>query len=100
MRPKQDVTFKIDAYPQNDVPWSGRELVARHWIQFLVASTAENATGNWVKVVQRLPVRISIDNPPDDLPFARRPKRHGEGGYAPPTPLSSAAAQATTADDG
>jgi membrane fusion protein, multidrug efflux system len=25
---------------------------------------AENATGNWVKVVQRLPVRIALDTPP------------------------------------
>jgi membrane fusion protein (multidrug efflux system) len=26
---------------------------------------AQNATGNWVKVVQRVPVRISIDTPPE-----------------------------------
>jgi membrane fusion protein (multidrug efflux system) len=25
---------------------------------------AQNATGNWVKVVQRLPVRVAFDNPP------------------------------------
>jgi membrane fusion protein (multidrug efflux system) len=30
---------------------------------------AENATGNWVKVVQRLPVEIELDNPPRDLPL-------------------------------
>ena len=25
----------------------------------------QNATGNWVKVVQRIPVRIAIDGPPN-----------------------------------
>jgi membrane fusion protein (multidrug efflux system) len=24
----------------------------------------ENATGNWIKVVQRIPVRVELDNPP------------------------------------
>jgi membrane fusion protein (multidrug efflux system) len=28
---------------------------------------AQNATGNWVKVVQRLPVRIAFDHPPPDV---------------------------------
>jgi membrane fusion protein (multidrug efflux system) len=30
---------------------------------------AENATGNWVKVVQRLPVRLSIDHVDRDAPL-------------------------------
>jgi len=29
----------------------------------------QNASGNWVKVVQRLPVRLSLANPPADLPL-------------------------------
>ena len=28
---------------------------------------AENATGNYVKIVQRVPVKIVIDNPPTDV---------------------------------
>ncbi|HLY80378.1 MAG TPA: efflux RND transporter periplasmic adaptor subunit, partial [Caulobacteraceae bacterium] len=28
---------------------------------------AQNATGNWVKVVQRLPVRVAFDQPPPDV---------------------------------
>jgi membrane fusion protein, multidrug efflux system len=28
---------------------------------------AENATGNWVKIVQRVPVKIVMDNPPADV---------------------------------
>jgi membrane fusion protein (multidrug efflux system) len=68
MRPGQSATFKVDAYP--GVTFHGR-------VQSLSPGTgssfsllpAENATGNWVKVVQRLPVRIAIDDPPEDLPL-------------------------------
>jgi membrane fusion protein, multidrug efflux system len=28
---------------------------------------AENATGNYVKIVQRVPVKIVLDNPPADV---------------------------------
>jgi membrane fusion protein (multidrug efflux system) len=66
MRPGQPVEFTIDAYP-------GRKLTGR------IASVqpgsgtafsllpAENATGNFVKVVQRVPVKIVVDNWPADL---------------------------------
>ena len=27
----------------------------------------QNATGNWVKIVQRVPVKIVMDNPPTDV---------------------------------
>ena len=30
---------------------------------------AENATGNWVKVVQRLPVELTLDRIPTDIPL-------------------------------
>jgi membrane fusion protein (multidrug efflux system) len=30
---------------------------------------AQNATGNWVKVVQRVPVRIRFSEPTDNLPL-------------------------------
>jgi membrane fusion protein (multidrug efflux system) len=68
MRPGQRVEFTIDAYP-------GRTLTGR------VASVqpgsgtafsllpAENATGNFVKVVQRVPVKIVVDHWPDELPI-------------------------------
>ena len=67
MRPGQPVEFTIDAYP-------GRKLTGR------IASVqpgsgtafsllpAENATGNFVKVVQRVPVKIVVDSWPADLP--------------------------------
>jgi membrane fusion protein (multidrug efflux system) len=30
---------------------------------------AQNTSGNWVKVVQRIPVRITCDRKPDDPEF-------------------------------
>jgi membrane fusion protein, multidrug efflux system len=66
MRPGQPVEIRIDAYP-------GRKLIGR------VASVqpgsgtafsllpAENATGNYVKVVQRVPVKIVVDDWPSDV---------------------------------
>ncbi len=68
MRPGQPATFKIDAYP--GVVFHGRvESLSPGTGSSFALLPAENATGNWVKVVQRLPVRIAIDNPPADLPL-------------------------------
>ena len=66
MKVGQPVTIKVDAYPDADIkghvasfsPGTG---------QAFSALPAQNATGNWVKVVQRLPVRISFDKPPPDM---------------------------------
>jgi membrane fusion protein (multidrug efflux system) len=65
MKVGQPVEIKIDAYPQalkghvaSFSPGTG---------QAFSALPAQNATGNWVKVVQRLPVRISFDKPPPDM---------------------------------
>jgi membrane fusion protein (multidrug efflux system) len=33
---------------------------------------AQNATGNYVKIVQRVPVKIVIDNPPSDVALGPR----------------------------
>ena len=61
MRPGQIATVRIDRYP-------GRKLSAK--VTSLSPSTGsqfsllppENATGNWVKVVQRVPVRLQLTN--------------------------------------
>ncbi|HVW21601.1 MAG TPA: HlyD family secretion protein [Opitutaceae bacterium] len=65
LRPGQTARIRIDSYP--DFKANGR-------VQGVQASTgqafsilpAENATGNWVKVVQRVPVKILLDRQPDD----------------------------------
>ncbi len=63
MRIGQRATIRLDAYPS--VPVSGRVLSvgAGTGSEFSVLP-AQNATGNWVKVVQRVPVRIAIDGAP------------------------------------
>ena len=46
----------------------------------------ENATGNFTKIVQRVPVRIALDD--DDATLgddAAGPIDHGDGGNASPT---------------
>ena len=63
MRVGQPVDIRIDAFaaalhrPGRQHP--GRQ---RHRVQ---PAAAENATGNYVKVVQRVPVKITFDHRPD-----------------------------------
>lgn len=58
----QSVTATVDAYP--DIVWRGRveSIGAATGSQFSLLP-AQNASGNWVKVVQRVPVRLAIDIP-------------------------------------
>ena len=64
MRVGQPVTLDVDAYPRR--PFRGR-------VQSIAAATGakfallppDNATGNFTKVVQRVPVKIVLDEPPD-----------------------------------
>ncbi len=63
----QRATVEVDAYP--GVLWEGRvdSISAATGAEFSILPP-QNATGNWVKVVQRLPVRIVVarsdDRPP------------------------------------
>lgn len=55
----QKVTVELDAYP--DVIWDGyvQSISAATGAEFSILPP-QNATGNWVKVVQRLPARIFV----------------------------------------
>ena len=66
----QLVTVEVDAYP--GVMWEGRvdSISAATGAEFSILPP-QNATGNWVKVVQRLPVRINVSPSDDDKPFLR-----------------------------
>jgi membrane fusion protein, multidrug efflux system len=66
MRPGQPVTIRIDAYPSMAIRGRVASLQSGSGTAFSLLP-AENATGNYVKVVQRVPVKIVIDNPPTDL---------------------------------
>lgn len=60
MHPGQRATFRIDAYPNQTL--TGRvESASPGTGSSFSLLPPENASGNWVKVVQRLPVRLSID---------------------------------------
>jgi membrane fusion protein (multidrug efflux system) len=64
MRPGQTATVKIDSYPGELFHARVTSLSPGTGAAFSMLPP-ENATGNWVKVVQRLPVRLAvIDAPP------------------------------------
>jgi membrane fusion protein (multidrug efflux system) len=64
MRPGQPVKIRVDAYP--GVPFSGHldSIQAGTGARFSLLPP-ENATGNYVKVVQRVPVKVLFDAVPD-----------------------------------
>jgi membrane fusion protein (multidrug efflux system) len=66
MRVGQKATVKIDAYPGQSFAAHVASFAPGTGSTFSVLP-AQNATGNWVKVVQRLPVRIEFDRPPPDM---------------------------------
>jgi membrane fusion protein, multidrug efflux system len=67
MRPGQAVQVRIDAYPDRKLTGHVQSVQPGSGTAFSLLP-AENATGNYVKVVQRVPVKITIDKWPDDLP--------------------------------
>ena len=65
LKPGDTVDVTIDAYPGHD--WTGTvdSIAPASGAEFSVLP-AQNASGNWVKVVQRVPVRILVKHQPDD----------------------------------
>ena len=63
MRLGQPATIRLDAYPDIKMKGHVQSIGAGTGSQFSVLP-AQNATGNWVKVTQRVPVRIAIDSAP------------------------------------
>jgi multidrug resistance efflux pump len=61
LRPGQPVEVNVDAYGRK---WKGRIVNLGGRTGSVFSLLPENATGNYVKVVQRLPVRIDFDRPP------------------------------------
>jgi len=69
VRPGEPATVRVDTYP--GVEWQGvvDSLSPATGAEFSVIP-AQNATGNWVKITQRVPVRIRIE-PQAGLPALR-----------------------------
>lgn len=64
MRPGQKVTINIDSYPGIDYKGHVDSIQLGTGARFSVFPP-ENATGNFVKIVQRVPVKLVFDDKPD-----------------------------------
>lgn len=66
MRPGQAVELTIDAYPDHTLHGKVASIQPGSGTAFSLLP-AENATGNYVKVTQRVPVKITVDQWPQDV---------------------------------
>jgi membrane fusion protein (multidrug efflux system) len=62
MVPGQPVTIKVDAYPGQTLRGHVDSIQSGTGARFSLMPP-ENATGNYVKVVQRVPVKIELEAP-------------------------------------
>ena len=60
LKPGQKVSFKVDAFPDQKVTGVIESVAPASGSQFSLLPT-DTATGNFTKIVQRVPVRIAID---------------------------------------
>jgi membrane fusion protein (multidrug efflux system) len=68
MRPSQRVEVSVDACPRVTLP-GHVDSIQRGAGQAFALLPPENATGNYVKVVQRVPVKIILERVPRDCPL-------------------------------
>jgi membrane fusion protein (multidrug efflux system) len=66
MRPGEPVTLHIDAYPERTIHGHVASVQPGSGTAFSLLPV-ENATGNYVKIVQRVPVKLIVDNLPADV---------------------------------
>jgi membrane fusion protein (multidrug efflux system) len=66
MRPGQPVKIEIDAYPAANIRGRVDSVQPGSGTAFSLLP-AENATGNYIKVVQRVPVKIVVDRWPEGI---------------------------------
>jgi membrane fusion protein (multidrug efflux system) len=68
VKPEQKVTVDVDTYPGEQ--WAGRvDSISPASASSFSLLPAENTSGNWVKVVQRIPMRILVNNAPGKPPL-------------------------------
>jgi membrane fusion protein, multidrug efflux system len=62
------VDISIDTYPDRE--WSGtvESISPASGAEFSLLP-AQNTSGNWVKIVQRITVKVKVDRKPDDPPL-------------------------------
>lgn len=66
MKPGQIAEIEVDAFPGQRLEGKVESVSAATGARFSMLPP-DNASGNFVKVVQRVPVKIVIENPPQDL---------------------------------
>jgi membrane fusion protein (multidrug efflux system) len=64
----QPVKVKIDTYPNRTWQGTVQSIAQATGAEFSVLPP-QNASGNWVKVVQRIPVRIALTTQQDEPPL-------------------------------
>jgi membrane fusion protein, multidrug efflux system len=70
VQPGQPVTVMVDMYP--GIEWRGIvESISPAAAQEFSLLPAQNTSGNWVKVVQRIPLRVRVDTSVKNLPPLR-----------------------------
>jgi membrane fusion protein (multidrug efflux system) len=70
VEPGQSVTVTVDTYP--DAEWNGVvESISPAAAEQFSLLPAQNTSGNWVKVVQRVPMRVRVDTNDKNLPPLR-----------------------------
>jgi membrane fusion protein, multidrug efflux system len=68
VRPGQKAAIKVDTYPDAECTGAVASIAQATGAEFAVLPP-QNASGNWVKVVQRIPVRISVNCREGDPPL-------------------------------
>jgi membrane fusion protein (multidrug efflux system) len=67
VRPGQKATITVDTYP--GIVWYGVvQSISPAAAQQFSLLPAQNTSGNWVKVVQRVPVRVNVDTSDKNMP--------------------------------
>ena len=70
VRPEQPITVTVDTYP--NMEWHGTvESISPAASQEFSLLPAQNTSGNWVKVVQRVPMRVRVERSSKGLPPLR-----------------------------
>jgi membrane fusion protein (multidrug efflux system) len=68
VRPGDKATVSVDTYPGVEWPAVVESIGAATGSEFSVLPP-QNSSGNWVKVVQRIPVRLALEPPPGSPPL-------------------------------
>ncbi len=89
VQPGQTVSIHVDTYPGQT--WTGKveSISPASGSEFSILP-AQNSTGNWVKVVQRIATRISVEDGPQDLLLRAGMSTEVEIDTADPAPAQQA----------